>query len=259
MTLRTRIIPALLLDNSALVKTTQFRNPQYIGDPVNTVKIFNELEVDELVFLDISASTDKRGPNIPVLREIADECFMPLAYGGGISTIDQAREIFEIGFEKIVLNTATHIVPNTISLMAEHFGAQAVVASIDVKRSFLGRYRVWTSSGKVDTKKDPIDWAVEVENLGAGEILLTSIDKEGTWSGFDLDLIECVSDAVSIPVIAHGGAGNLDHISAAVNVGRASAVAVGSMLLYQQKSMGVLVNFPDKELLDAAIHQRDDA
>jgi len=248
--LKTRIIPALLLRDDALVKTTRFDKPTYIGDPINTVRIFNELEVDELVFLDISATTDGRKPNMKVLEEIANECFMPLAYGGGLNDFQTISDIFRIGFEKVVINSACHHNPELIGQVARHFGNQAVMASVDVKRNFFGGYEVWTHSGKKNSKMKPVEWCCHLEKLGVGEILLTSIDREGTWSGFDIELTKKVSDAVNIPVIAHGGAGNIEHIIQVVHEGKASAVALGSMVVYQQKGMGVLVNFPDKSLLN---------
>lgn len=248
--IRARVIPALLLSGESLVKTSNFKKPKYIGDPINTVRIFNELEVDELMFLDINASVESQPPNLKVLSEIANECFMPLAYGGGIKDICMAKSIFDIGFEKVVLNSVAHKNPKLISELSKHYGAQAVVVSIDVKKSLFGKYEVWTNGGKENTKKNPIEWAGEMEQLGAGEILITSIDKEGTWAGFDLPLISKVTAAVNLPVIAHGGCGKVDDIQKAVKQANASAVALGSMVVYQQKHMGVLVNFPDKNFLD---------
>jgi len=245
--LKTRIFPALLLKNESLVKTVKFKNPGYIGDPINTVRIFNELEVDELTFLDIKATNEHREPNYKILAEIANECFMPLAYGGGIKSLEQAKKIFSIGFEKIVLNSSPVLNINIISEIASYFGNQAIIGSIDVKKTLWGRYEVVSHSGARKTKMDPVGWAVNLENAGVGEILLTSIDREGTWSGFDIELVKKVTDAVSIPVIAHGGAGTIDHIGEVVKQGNASAVALGSMVVYQQKGMGVLVNFPDKK------------
>jgi cyclase len=243
--LRTRIIPALLLRDECLVKTTKFSKFTYVGDPANTVRIFNELEVDELLFLDISASREKRKPNLKVLREIADECFMPLGYGGGIKTFDDAKAIFDIGFEKVAVNFSSFVNPQLISELSKHFGSQAVIASIDVKTTIFGRKQVYTLSGKKNTLKDPTDWAKQVEVLGAGEILLTSIDREGTWSGFDYDMVKEVADAVSIPVIAHGGASCIGDIQKVVKDSNASAVALGSMVVFQKKGMGVLINFPN--------------
>ena len=243
--LRTRIIPALLLRNESLVKTIKFGKVSYVGDPANTVRIFNELEVDELLFLDISASKEKRGPNFKVLRDIADECFMPLGYGGGISTLKQAKEVFDIGFEKIVLNSNAYENPNLISKISKCYGSQAVIVSIDYKKTFWGNKSVYTLSGSRNTKLDPISWAKQVVDLGAGEILVTSIDHEGTWSGFDYRMVKEVADAVSIPVIAHGGAGKIEHVEKVVKESSASAVALGSMVVFQKKGMGVLVNFPN--------------
>ena len=253
--LQTRVIPALLLNGSSLVKTKKFRNPIYIGDPINTVRIFNELEVDELIFLDINSLISSRTPNFEVLTDIAKECFMPLGYGGGITDFEMVQRIFSIGFEKVVLNTITHHNPNFITQVAEHFGNQAVIASIDVKKNIWGKYEVWCEGGKRNTKKDPVEWALEIENLGAGEILLTSIDREGSWSGFDNELIKRVSNKVSIPVIAHGGAGNIQHIVSVVKQGNADAVALGSMVVYQKEGMGVLINFPDQQVLETELRE----
>lgn len=244
--LRTRIIPCLQLIGESLVKTIKFDKYGYIGDPINTVRIFNELEVDELVFLDIVATNDQRSPNLRLLAEIANECFMPLGYGGGLNNFQIVKDIFSIGFEKVVLNSVCYEQPQFVTRVAEHYGNQAVVVSVDVKKNIWGNYEVFSHSGKRRQKKNLIEWVVELEQLGAGELLLTSIDKEGTWSGFDVNLIKRVTEAVGIPVIAHGGAGNIQHIGEVVKQGHASAVALGSMVVYQQKGMGVLVNFPDE-------------
>lgn len=244
--LRIRVMPVLLLRDESLVKTIKFGKYTYIGDPCNTVRIFNELEVDELIFLDINATRSKRKPNVKLLADIANECFMPLAYGGGIKTFSEAKEILTIGFEKVAVNSSAIENPQIISELAEHFGSQAVIVSIDVKKDFLGRNRVWGNSGKSNSKLDPVSWAREAERLGAGEILLTAINHEGSWSGFDLQLIRDVANAVNIPVVAHGGAGKIEDIGDAVKKGQASAVALGSMVTFQKKGMGVLVNFPDE-------------
>lgn len=251
--LRTRVIPALLLRGESLVKTEKFRQFRYIGDPCNTVRIFNELEVDELAFLDITATVEQRPPNYELLRDIASECFMPLSYGGGLRTFDDAARIFDTGFEKVVINSHAVERPAFVSEVAEVYGTQAVVVSIDVKRTLFGGERVVTHHGRRRHRIDPVEWAVEMERCGAGEILLTSIDREGTWSGFDLDLIRRVSDAVSIPVIAQGGAGRVTDIACAVREGGASSVALGSMVVFQKKGFGVLVNFPDRAALEAAL------
>jgi cyclase len=251
--IKTRVIPALLLKDESLVKTRRFLKPQYIGDPINTVRIFNELEVDELIFLDIGATPNGRKPDFKILSEIANECFMPLGYGGGIKDFEVVKQIFDIGFEKVVLNTVLHKNKQFITQVAEHYGNQAIVASIDVKKNIWGSYEVWTSGGKENTKKNPAQWASELESMGAGEILLTSIDREGTWEGFDVTLTRKISSVVNVPVIAHGGGGNLNHLQQIVEDGHASAVALGSMIVYQQKDMGVLVNFPDRNKLNQII------
>tara|TARA_R110001592_G_scaffold114824_6_gene315001 strand:+ start:3383 stop:4144 length:762 start_codon:yes stop_codon:yes gene_type:complete len=251
--LRTRIIPALLLRNESLVKTIRFGKFTYVGDPANTVRIFNELEVDELLFLDITASLERRGPNLKMLSEIANECFMPLGYGGGIQNLDEAKAVFDIGFEKVAINTHVDKAPELVSEIANHFGSQAVIASIDVKRGLFGTQTVRTMGGRHDTRRDPVVWAKKLEEMGAGEILLTSIDREGTWEGFDLKLVRQITDAVSVPLIAHGGAGTIQDIEQVIKQANASAVALGSMVVFQKKGMGVLVNFPEEKLLAGAL------
>jgi imidazole glycerol-phosphate synthase subunit HisF len=251
--LKTRIIPCLLLKETSLIKTVRFGKFGYIGDPANTVRIFNELEVDELVFLDVRATKEGRGPNFKILHEIADECFMPLTYGGGIKTIKDIRTIFNIGLEKVAINSYAFEHPDFIKEASEIFGSQSILVSIDVKKNIWGKYEVYTESGTRNTKRDPVEYAHEMERCGAGELLLTSIDREGTWSGFDVELIHAVTSAVKIPVIANGGAGNLEHIEKVVEDGHASAVALGSMVVYQAKGLGVLVNFPDRVELNKAL------
>lgn len=251
--LRTRIIPCLQLVNQSLVKTIQFEKFNYIGDPINTVRIFNELEVDELCFLDIRATVETRQPNLKILSEISNECFMPLSYGGGLNDFETVKNIFALGVEKVVINSFAHIDPSFITKISEHYGIQSVIASIDCKKNIFGKYSVYSHDGTVKTKYNPVEWAIEVEKRGAGEILLTSMDKDGTWEGFDIDLIKSVTKEVKIPVIANGGAGKLEHIFEAVKKAGASAAALGSMVVYQKKDMGVLINFPDKTKLERGL------
>ena len=241
--LRTRVIPALLLHGKSLVKTKNFRKFSYIGDPANTVRIFNELEVDELCFLDIKAARERCSPDFDVLQDIATECFMPLSYGGGVECLEMAKKVFDIGFEKIILNSAAHKTPELITKIANIYGSQAVVVSMDVKNHMWKGRCIVTQGGTKWQNNSPVAWACHMENLGAGELLVTSVDHESTWNGLDIELIQDISGAVSIPVIAHGGAGRLEHIKQAVDAG-ASAVALGSMVVYQKKGMGVLINFP---------------
>lgn len=251
--LKARVIPCLQLIDDSLVKTVKFDNHGYIGDPINTVRIFNELEVDELCFLDIRASVQNREPNIELLHQIADECFMPLSYGGGVRSFEVAQKILSIGFEKIVLNTCAYRTPNVVKKISEHFGTQAVIGSIDVKKSMWGKYQVYINDGTEKLSIDPVQWAQKLEELGAGELLVTSIDRDGTWSGYDIDIVKKISQSVKVPVIANGGAGNVKHIGDVIKNGHASAAALGSMVVYQKKGMGVLVNFPDKHLLEQEI------
>lgn len=249
MKTRVRVIPALLLRGESLVKTIQFDKYNYIGDPINTVRIFNELEVDELTILDITATREQERPNFKLLENIANECFMPLSYGGGLKTFEDVQTIFNIGFEKVVINSANFESPSLIEKISEVYGTQAVVASIDYKKNLFGKNHVYSHDGTLKQSFNPKQLAIELEKRGAGEILLTSMDLDGTWKGFDIKTIREVSEAVAIPVIASGGAGMIEHLGEAVKAGGASAVAVGSMVVYQKKDMGVLVNFPDKKKL----------
>jgi imidazole glycerol-phosphate synthase subunit HisF len=245
-------MPCLLLKESRLVKTVKFKNPDYVGDPVNAVKIYNEKEVDELIFLDISATVNGRKPSFKTIYEIATECFMPFTYGGGINNLDDMKKIFTLGVEKVAINTYAFENPDFIAKAAEMFGSQSIVVSMDAKKRPTGGYEVYTQGGRRATKTDPATYAVLMEKMGAGELLLTSIDMDGTLEGFDLDLIRLVSQEISIPLIACGGAGSVEDFAKAVNAG-ASAVAAGSMVVYQGKNRGVLINFPSQEDLRAAL------
>lgn len=252
--LKTRIIPCLLLREASLVKTVKFDKYSYIGDPVNTARIFNELEVDELILVDILASRTQKGPDFKILAELANECFMPLAYGGGVRTLEDFKRILHIGLEKVAINTFAHEDPDFLSRAADRFGSQSVIGSIDIRKSFWGKYEVYINDGQKNTKLSPVEWAVKLQEKGAGELLITSMDKEGTWNGFDVELVKLITDAVSIPVIANGGAGNVSHIGEVVKKGGASAVALGSMVVFQGKDLGVLVNFPDKKELEQVLY-----
>lgn len=248
--LKERVIPCLLLLHGALVKTVKFSDPHYVGDPINAVRIFNELEVDELIFLDISATKEKRKPDYSLIKQIASECFMPFCYGGGVRTLEDMRNLFRLGVEKIAVNTAAFQDPAFVKKAASVFGSQAIVASIDVKRSDKSNYEVYVRGGSLNTHEDPVSYAKKMEVIGAGEIFLNSIDKDGTWSGFDLNLINSVTKAVNIPVIAAGGAGSLDDIRKVIQKCGVSAVGLGSMVVYQKKDFGVLINFPERNELD---------
>lgn len=243
---RVRVIPVLLLKNNGLYKTVKFKDPKYVGDPINAIKIFNDKEVDELCVLDINTSAEKRKPNFKLIQEFASECFMPVCYGGGINTIEDAKHIFGLGIEKIALNNAAIENPQLITEIANIYGSQAVVVSVDYKKAFLGNNNVYAINGQNKTKFDVIDFVKRMEEFGAGEILLNSIERDGTMLGYDLETLKNVTEAVKVPVIACGGASNVNDFSLAVKQGGASAVAAGSMFVFQGKLKGVLINFPSQ-------------
>lgn len=247
--LRTRVIPALLLSNGGLVKTVRFKDPRYVGDPINAVRIFNDKEVDELAFLDISATPSASGPDFELLTRIASEAFMPFAYGGGVTTIDQVKRLFSLGVEKVILNTAAVTTPAIVSQAAALAGSCGVVGSVDVRRGLFGRYSVYTHGGRVDTKRDPVSHALALQQAGVGEILLNAIDRDGTQAGYDLDLVARVAAAVTVPVVAVGGAGTPAHFREAVSVG-AAAVAAGSLFVFRGKHRAVLITYPDYSELE---------
>ena len=244
---RVRIIPVLLLEKGGLYKTVKFQKPQYVGDPINTVKIFNEKEADEIVLLDFTASRDKRGIDFAKISAIAGEAFMPMAYGGAIRNYADAVKVFDSGFEKVVLNSVLFDDIGLADRIGKVYGAQAVVGSIDAKKNMFGKYRVFSHSGTRSSGKDPVEWARELEQAGVGEIMVNAIERDGTWEGYDLDLLGRVAHAVFVPVIACGGAGSMEDFRKAVD-GGCSAVAAGSMFVYQKKGMGVLISFPSSGL-----------
>lgn len=241
-----RLIPIVLLKDESLVKTFKFNSFTYVGDPANTLSIFNDLLVDELIILDISAVKSNNPPNFKILKQIAEECFMPLTYGGGIVNLEQAKQVFDLGFEKIAINTKALANPKLIGDLSAYFGNQSIIGSIDVKKNLFKKQRVVSHGATKFTNWNPVDWAIELEKLGVGEILLTSVDREGTWNGMDINLISQISNNISVPLIAHGGAGSFSHIQEAFKLGNASAVGLGSMVTFQKKGKGVLVNFPTK-------------
>lgn len=242
-----RVIPVLLSDSEgSLVKTRKFKDPVYVGDPFNAVKIFNEKEVDELIYLDISASKENRKPNISYISELASECFMPLCYGGGIKTIDEIKSILKAGVEKVSLNLSNL---NNIDLLrkgAEKFGSSAMVATIDVKTNLFGKHFVYNHAEKKLTNHNPVEFAAYLEKNGAGEILLNSVDRDSSMDGYDLKLIESVSKEVNVPLIACGGAGKISDFKNALDAG-ASALAAGSMFVFQGKHRAVLISYPTQK------------
>ncbi|MEE3104831.1 MAG: AglZ/HisF2 family acetamidino modification protein [Acidobacteriota bacterium] len=247
--LRPRVLPALLLQGGRLVKTVRFRKPRYVGDPINAVRIFNEKEVDELIVIDIDAG--RAGVSIPLklITRIAGECFMPMTYGGGIRTLDQIAEIMAAGVEKVSINRAAVADRGFVARAAKRFGSQSIVVSIDVRRRLFGQYEICVDGGRRRAGLEPVSLALELESEGAGEILLTSINQEGTMTGYDVDLVRRVASAVSIPVIACGGAGSIDDVIGVVCDAGAAAAAVGSMAVYQGRNRGILIGFPTRKQL----------
>jgi cyclase len=251
---RIRVIPVLLIQNGGLVKSVKFSNHKYVGDPINAVKIFNEKEVDEIVILDISATAAKSPPDISRIKEIASEAFMPLAYGGGITRLEEISELINAGVEKVVINAAAFFTPELISAGAKHIGSQSIVVSIDVKKDFLGRYKVFVLNGSKNTKLDPGDYAKRMQDAGAGEIFLNVIDRDGTYEGYDLGLITKITQALQIPVVACGGAAALADFAKAASHG-ASAVAAGSMFVFQRTHKAVLISYPLQDELKNKVFQ----
>lgn len=245
---RIRVIPVLLLAHGGMVKTVKFSAPRYLGDPINAVKIFNDKRADELVLLDIEATAEGRIA-FDWIADIVSEAFMPIAYGGGVASCGQAGELFERGIEKVVLNTAAAESPGLISEIAARFGTQAVVASIDVKKNFWRKSKAYARGGRKELDSDPVTLARRYRDAGAGEVLLTSIERDGTFSGYDIALLEAVAGAVDIPVVANGGASSIADFGRAVHDGKCSAVAASSMFVFAKKGDGMLISYPSEREL----------
>ena len=241
--LQHRVIPALLLRNNGLVKTTRFKDPKYVGDPINAIRIFNEKEVDELMLLDITASKENRGPNYGMIEQIAEECFMPLAYGGGVRTVAQAQRIFASGVEKICIQTAALGNLQLVRELADRFGSQSIMVSLDIKKNWLGRAQAFAAARGKTLSTNWLQLLSDLVSAGAGEVLLNAVDKDGTLSGPDLDLIRQASEQVDVPLIAVGGISSLADIKAAVEAG-ASAVAAGAFFVYHGPHRAVLITYP---------------
>jgi cyclase len=250
--IRTRVIPCLLLKGQGLVKTIRFKDPTYLGDPINIVRIFNDKEVDELTFLDITATSEKRKPPFALIESIASECFMPLGYGGGIRSLEDMKTLYNLGVEKISINSYAVENPAFIQSAADMAGSQSICVSIDVKKNFWGNYEVFTHGGTKGTGLDPVKWAMESESRGAGELLLNSIDRDGTMKGYDLELVKMIASAVRIPVVACGGAGGVKDLSQVVLEAGASAAGAGSMFVFQGSHRAVLISYPSPQELRSA-------
>lgn len=252
MSLRPRIIPVLLLHKGGLVKTIKFNNPTYVGDPINAVKIFNEKEVDELVVLDIDAGSNNRDPNYEQIKEIVGEAFMPIGYGGGITNFEQACKLFQTGIEKVIINAALFQSTYLIQQIADTYGNQSVVASIDYKKTFLGGYKVFYKNGNNNAKISPVEWAGKLANAGAGEIILNSIDRDGTYEGYDVEMLQIVSKNVNVPVVICGGASSVQDFKMAYQCG-ASGMAAGSMFVFKRPHNAVLINYPTQKEIESIV------
>jgi len=243
--LRARIIPCLLVHKKGLVKTVKFKNPKYVGDPLNAVKIFNEKEADELMVLDIDATVENREPDYKMIEHLASECRMPLCYGGGIKTTKQAQRVFNLGVEKIALSSAVINNPSLVTKIAEQVGAQSVVVVLDIKKKLLGGYVNYIENGKRKTKVNLNKFIVQLQKLGVGEIVINSIDQDGVMQGYDTDLINKIKPLINVPLTVLGGAGSLDNIAELIQEHRIIGAAAGSLFVFKGKYKAVLINYPD--------------
>jgi cyclase len=255
--LKNRVIPILLHSENGLVKTTQFKDPVYVGDPLNTVRIFNSKSVDELIFLDIERTRLDMKPNFKLASRIATECFMPLGFGGGIKNFSDARTLLSIGIEKLVLQSAAIYNPQLISQIANFSGRQSVSVAIDVLRIGRSDYKVFDATNRKVITKSLIEVVQNVQEMGAGEIILTSVKNEGCMKGYDIDLIRTIRPLVKVPIVANGGAGCIQDFVDAIKVG-ADAVAAGSLFVFYSSRKGVLINYPDSFELEAQLGRLDD-
>lgn len=251
--LRPRIIPCLLVQNKGLVKTVNFSNPKYVGDPINAVKIFNEKEVDELVVFDIDATVQNREPDYAMIQNLAAECRMPFCYGGGVKTVEQVIKIIKLGVEKVAVSSAALENPGVLANIAEQVGSQSVVVVMDVRKNLItGNYELWTHNGKKNIGRDPVDFAQEVETLGAGEVTINSIDNDGLMKGYDIALVDKIRAAITLPMTVLGGAGAIKHIEALIQRYGIIGAAAGSLFVFKGIYKAVLINYPsqtEKDLL----------
>jgi len=251
-----RIIPCLLIKDKALFKTINFKNPKYVGDPINAVKIFNEKEVDELIVLDIDATIEKREPDYNMIEHLAEECRMPLCYGGGVTSSEQIQRIIQLGVEKVAISSAAIENPNLVAEASECVGNQSVVVVLDVKRNSLnGRYEVWIHNGYRATGMCPFELALQMEKLGAGEIVINSIDNDGLMKGFDFALVDRILKSINVPLTVLGGAGSLNDIGCLIDKYRIIGVAAGSLFLFKGVYKAVLINYPNRIEKDMLIEE----
>ena len=249
-----RIIPCLLVKNKGLVKTVNFRNPKYVGDPINAVRIFNEKEVDELIVLDIDATLEKRGPDYNMVENLAAECRMPLCYGGGVTTSEQVQRIIQLGVEKVAISSSALENPNLVTEAAKCMGNQSVVVVLDVKKNITDdKYEVWTHNGSKNSGKCPSEIAQKMERLGAGEIVINSIDNDGLMKGYDLPLVDKIRESIHVPLTVLGGAGSLHDIGQLIHKYGAIGAAAGSLFVFKGVYRAVLINYPNRKEKDELI------
>jgi cyclase len=242
--LRPRIIPSLLIQDNGLVKTVNFKNPKYVGDPINAVKIFNEKEVDELAVFDIDATVLGKEPNYSLIERLANQSMMPLCYGGGVKTIEQAQKIFSFGIEKIALSSSVLNNPSLITQIADRVGGQSVIVVLDIKKKLLGGYEIYTHNGKKSNGLNPFNFVEDAQKLGAGEIIINSIDRDGMMKGYDLELIAKIRERITIPLTVLGGAGSLNDIEKVIDAHGVIGVAAGSLFVFKGPYKAVLINYP---------------
>lgn len=256
LVLRNRVIPVLLVKDHGLVKTTKFANPKYVGDPINAIRIFNEKEVDELALLDISATPENRGPNFALVQDVASECFMPLAYGGGIRTLEDAKRLFSLGVEKVILRTVLGQDMQVVQDIADFAGSSSVTVSIDVGKGRFGKRNIHCPGTRLHGDADWPSLMVRAIAAGAGEVLLNAVDRDGTMSGMDTQLISQAAEVTSVPLVAVGGVGSLDHIVAGVRAG-ADAIGAGAFFVYHGPRRAVLITYPPYEKLSSLLGRTD--
>lgn len=245
--LRVRVIPILSLRRRGLVKTVRFRRPKYVGDPINVVRIFNQKEVDEIILTEIVAAKEGRGPDFELLEQLASEAFMPICYGGGVRSVSDAKRILRLGMEKIALNSASLERPELVRELADSLGSQCVVASVDIRRTWRGIYEVHSHSRRAVPERDPLRWTERLIRMGAGEILVNAVDRDGTMRGSDVELLTRFRGRFDVPVIACGGVGSVADMRAAVRAGGLSAVGVGARFIYEGPYRAVLVSYLSRD------------
>ena len=245
-----RIIPCLLLRRKGLVKTTKFKKPKYVGDPINALKIYNDKEVDEIIFLDIDASKNNQEPDYDYVSDLVTECFIPFSYGGGVKSLESIRKLLKIGVEKVIINSFAFEKPDFIKSAVQEFGSSTIIGAFDVKKNFFGKMLVYDHSKNDSKKLDPVTYGLKMQDMGVGEIFFNNVDLEGTYAGLDLNNIRKLSDQLSVPLIACGGARDLEDMVSAIKVGGASACAAGNLFVFQKPHNAVLISYPEREHLE---------